>query len=204
MCGLLDRDRQRKVLSLKNRKAIEQSIYAGLLLRHAFLEAGYGTKEWHEVEIEKGLYGKPYIKGYNDFQYSLSHSGEWIVCAVDEMPVGADIQEMKSWKMQLAKRFYDVDEYDRLLAIKEYDLDRRTKEFYSIWTAKESVVKLSGRGIGAGIGGYVTAQDYSRVYDVNDMQMINIRLYDELEGYMTCVCSRTGNFPEKLSIIDIR
>lgn len=186
---LLDRDRQATVLSLRNKKEKERSICAGLLLRYAFLEAGYGIKDWQQVQIEKGVYGKPYMKGYDDFQYSLSHSGEWTVCAVDIMPIGADIQEMKSWKMQLAKRFYHADEYDRLLAIKENDSDRRTREFYSIWTAKESVVKWNGRGIGAGISSYVTAQDYSHVYDVKERQMVHIRLYNELEGYMTCVCS---------------
>lgn len=199
---LLDRDRQGTVLSLRNKKEKERSICAGLLLRYAYLEAGYGIKDWQQVQIGKGVYGKPYIKGYEDFQYSLSHSGEWIVCAVDIMPVGADIQEMKSWKMQMAKRFYHADEYDRLLAIKENDSDRRTREFYSIWTAKESVVKWNGRGIGAGISRYVTAQDYSHVYDINERQMVHIRLYNELEGYMICVCSRMGNFPDKLKIVN--
>ena len=200
---LLDRDRQATVLSLRNKKEKERSICAGLLLRYAFLEAGYGIKDWQQVQIEKGVYGKPYMKGYDDFQYSLSHSGEWTVCAVDIMPIGADIQEMKSWKMQLAKRFYHADEYDRLLAIKENDSDRRTREFYSIWTAKESVVKWYGRGIGAGISSYVTAQDYSHVYDVKERQMVHIRLYNELEGYMTCVCSRMGNFSDKLKIVNL-
>lgn len=203
LCTLLDRNRQETVLSLRNRKEKERSICAGLLLRYAFLEAGYGIKDWRQVQIEKEVYGKPYIKGYDDFQYSLSHSGEWIVCAVDMMPVGADIQEMRSWKMQLAKRFYHADEYDRLLAIKENDSDRRTREFYSIWTAKESVVKWNGRGIGAGISGYVTAQDYSHVYDINESQIVHIRLYNELEGYMTCVCSKAGSFPDKLKIVNL-
>lgn len=203
LCTLLDRNRQEAVLSLRNRKEKERSICAGLLLRFAFLEAGYGIKDWRQVQIEKEVYGKPYIKGYDDFQYSLSHSGEWIVCAVDMMPVGADIQEMRSWKMQLAKRFYHADEYDRLLAIKENDSDRRTREFYSIWTAKESVVKWNGRGIGAGISGYVTAQDYSHVYDINESQIVHIRLYNELEGYMTCVCSKAGSFPDKLKIVNL-
>ena len=34
-----------------------------------------------------------------------------------------------------------------------------------MWTAKESAVKLSGRGIGAGISQYVTAKDYCSVFD---------------------------------------
>lgn len=199
---LLDRDRQKKVSERKNQKEKERSIAAGLLLRYAFLEAGYGVKTWQRVEIGEELYGKPFIKGYQDFHYSLSHSGEWIVCAADTMPVGADIQEMKDWKLQLAKRFYHKDEYDRLLAIKEPETDRKKKEFYSIWTAKESIVKLSGRGIGAGISRYLTSEGYDCIHDIDAGYTVSIRLYEELEGYMACVCSRTGGFPEKLEIID--
>lgn len=83
-------------MSLKNEQEKARSIFAGLLLRQAFLEAGYGIKEWQQIQIETGLHGKPYIKGYDAFQYSLSHSGQWVVCAVDTEPIGADIQEMKS------------------------------------------------------------------------------------------------------------
>lgn len=200
---LLGRDRQKKVLELKNQRERERSIFAGLLLRYSFLKAGYDAEMWAQAEIGKGLYGKPFIKGYHDFQYSLSHSGEWIVCAADTMPLGVDIQEMKEWKLQMAKRFYHEKEYNRILKLEETDTaNRRTKEFYSIWTAKESVVKLSGRGIGAGISRYVTSDNYSCVYDMDNKQTINIRLYDELEGYIACICNREGNFPEKLEEID--
>lgn len=202
LCGLLDSGRRKMTLELKNAKARDKSIFAGLLLRYAFLQAGYTAGAWERITIEKESYGKPYIKGYPDFQYSLSHSGEWVVCAVDTAPVGADIQEMKDWKMRLAERFYHKDEYNRLLALGESDIDRRTREFYAVWTAKESVVKLSGRGIGAGISQYLTSPDYSRVYDMDSGQSIGIRLYGGLAGYMVCVCSRTGIFPEKPEVVD--
>lgn len=203
LCGLLDRNRLKKVSELKNEKEKVRSIFAGLLLRYAFFQAGYDIKMWQQVEIEKGAYGKPQIRGNHDLHYSLSHSGEWVVCAVDTMPVGADIQEMKSWQWQLAKKFYHKDEYNRLLALKEMDTDRQTKEFYSMWTAKESVVKQIGRGIGAGISQYVTAEDYHCIYDKNRNEVISIKLYDELEGYIACACSKLGNFPKKLELINI-
>lgn len=199
---LLDSDRREKVSALKNEREKERSITAGLLLRHAFLDMGYCEQEWQQVKIEKGAYGKPYIEGYDDFHYSLSHSGRWIICVVDRAPVGCDIQEMASWKLQLAKRFYSKEEYDRLLAIKDSDDDRRTKMFYQMWAAKESVVKLSGRGIGQGIDQYVTDRDFGFVRDVETNQKIQIRLYDEIKGYAVCICSEAGAFPEQIDWID--
>lgn len=102
LCSLLDNNRAQKVSGFQNRKERTRSIFAGLLLRYAFLQEGYGIDAWQQVEIIEGTYGKPYLKGYSAFHYSLSHSGEWVACAVDTMPVGIDIQEIKSWKMTLA------------------------------------------------------------------------------------------------------
>lgn len=198
----LDKRRIKKISALKNQKEKERSIAAGLLLRYAFLKAGYDENAWRQAEIEVEQYGKPFIRGFEQFQYSLSHSGEWVVCASDTMPIGIDIQEMKNWKLQLAKRFYHRDEYYRLLAMEKSDTDKMTREFYSIWTAKESVVKLSGRGIGAGLSQYVTSKDYSYIYDTDNKQTMNTRLYDELCGYMVCVCNKEGNFPVKLAVVD--
>lgn len=203
LCGLLDRDRLQRVSAIRSRKERERSIFAGLLLRYAFLDAGYDTTAWSAVEIEKGVYGKPYIKGYQGFHYGLSHSGEWVACAVDTAPVGIDIQEIRPWKMTLAKRFYHEEEYNRLLALEEVDQDRQTEEFYSMWTAKESAVKLSGRGIGAGICQYVTAGDYSRIYDADRNAVIAVRCYNMLKGYMLCVCSETNFFPDLPIKIDL-
>lgn len=196
LLSLLDSDRMKRVLGLRNRRERERSIFAGLLLRHAFLQAGYDAEMWKRVEIRKGTYGKPYIEGYRDFQYGLSHSGEWAVCAVDTIPVGVDVQEMKPWKLTLAKRFYHEEEYNRLLVLGETDADRQTREFYVMWAAKESAVKLSGRGIGAGISQYVTGEGYEQIYDIDKKHTLCTRWYDTLEGYVICVCSERGIFPE--------
>ncbi len=203
LCELLDRDRIQKIAAIRSRKERIRSIFAGLLLRYAFLQAGYDIEVWEQAEIERGMYGKPYIKGEPYFHYGLSHSGEWVICAADRMPVGIDIQEMKPWKMTLAKRFYHEEEYARLLALETKSQVRQTEEFYSMWTAKESAVKLSGRGIGAGISQYVTAGDYNSICDKNAGRIFYTRRYRMLEGYMICVCSESNFFPDLPERIDL-
>jgi 4'-phosphopantetheinyl transferase len=202
LCRLIDDDRQKKVDKLKNDSEKARSIMAGILLRQAFLKEGHNEQEWKKIVIKTGEYGKPYMENHSDFEYSLSHSGEWVICVTDDNPVGADIQEMKLWKLQLAKRFFDEKEYDRLLHIGKDDNDRQTREFYCMWTAKESAVKLNGRGIGAGISHYVTDEAFRHICDRQTGKITNIKIYDELEGYMVCVCSRTGQFPPNIEIIE--
>lgn len=203
LCELLDRDRIQKIALIRNRKERTRSIFAGLLLRYAFLQAGYDVESWRQAEIGREMHGKPYIRGVPGFQYGLSHSGDWVVCAADALPVGIDVQEMRPWKMTLAKRFYHEEEYNRLLALDEADQYRQTEEFYSMWTAKESAAKLSGRGIGAGISQYVTAADYSHICDMNRGQIFYTRRYNMLRGYMICVCSETQLFPDLPERIDL-
>ncbi len=203
LCSLLDNSRIQKLSGIRNRKARMRSIFAGLLLRHAFLQEGYGKDAWQQVEITEEAYGKPYLKEYSAFHYSLSHSGEWVACAVDTMPVGIDIQEMKSWRMTLAKRFFHEKEYNRLLALQEFDINRQTKEFYNMWTAKESAVKWSGRGISGGIQQLLTNADYKFIYDIDQKQKIKIRQYCVSENYIVCVCSENDNFPDLPQQVDL-
>jgi len=198
---LLDRRRLEKVTAIKHEKVRRQSICAGLLLRHAFLEQGYREEDWQRIEIARGSYGKPYLLNYAEFFYSLSHSGDWALCAVDDQETGADIQKVGEPKMAVAKRFYAREEYQRLLQYGS-DTDRQAAELYRIWAAKESCAKLTGKGIGAGISRYVTDSAYTHIRDIEENSSFFIRLYEEIPGYMICVCSRCERFPESIMIID--
>lgn len=201
--GRLDYDRRQKCSRLKNKEERLRSIYAGLLLNYAFTDAGYNGEAWKDIRLGRGEFGKPYIEGYENFNYSLSHSGEYVVCAVDSEEIGTDIQQMRPWKAEIAKRFFNSDEYERILAYPDDECDIKTREFYSMWTVKESAVKLSGRGIGAGIDHLVTARDYKTVKDIRLNECLHTRLYDEISGYMVCVCSHNNTFPEKVEMIKL-
>lgn len=200
--GLLDSKRQEKACALKNKQERFRSICAGLLLRHAFLSEGYGEALWQQVQIRMGSCGKPYISNCEGFFYSLSHSGEWVICVVDDAELGADIQKVGALKLAVAKRFYSEGEYDRLLNY-EPDKDRQVTELYRLWTVKESCAKYTGRGIGAGISRYVADTAYTYVTDTQTDSQFMIRLYERIPGYIICVCSSRGGFPEDIIITDV-
>lgn len=199
---LLDKRRLEKVAAMKHHEERLRSIYAGLLLRHVFLSQGYSVQLWQNIEIAEGSHGKPYLANCAGFFYSLSHSGEWVLCAADEKEIGADIQEAGKSKLAVAKRFYAEEEYQRLLQYGS-DLDRQTEELYRIWAAKESCAKLTGRGIGAGISRYVTDGTYMHIKDIEENSLFFIKLYEEIQGYMICVCSRSECFPKHIIITDL-
>lgn len=96
-------------------------------------------------QIEKGRFGKPYIKGREDFFYNLSHSGRYVVIAWGDREVGVDVQQHEeNTNIQvIAERYFTSEEQ----AYVQGDLQR----FYEIWTKKESYVKYTGQGLGRGL-----------------------------------------------------
>ncbi len=200
--ALLDSKRQEKVRAIRHNAERHRSICAGLLLRFAYLAEGFSEDSWKQAKVACGAYGKPYLEGRRDFFYSLSPTGEWVICAVDDIEVGADIQKIGALKMAVAKRFYSDGEYDRLMDY-EPDNDIQTVEFYRMWAAKESCAKLIGRGIGAGISSYVTDSSYSFITDAAASGRFHTRIYEDIRGYEACVCSTREGFPKEMVIVDL-
>ena len=98
-----------------------------------------------ECLIEKNEFGKPYIRGREDFYYNLSHSGRYVVIAWADTEVGIDVQQHDaSADLEgIGARFFTSDE---LTYIRE-DANQRTERFYEIWTKKESCLKYTGEGL---------------------------------------------------------
>ena len=91
--------------------------------------------------------GKPYING-QDVCFNISHTNGVVVLAVSSQDVGVDVEKIYPRKRMLAiaERFFSSDEY--------YTLERShnlAKDFFTLWTLKESQVKKSGLGIAKGL-----------------------------------------------------
>lgn len=55
------------------------------------------------AKIAYGAYGKPYLPDYPHAHFNISHSGQYVACAVCERPVGLDIQVIKSYDPDVAR-----------------------------------------------------------------------------------------------------
>ncbi|MDD2362492.1 MAG: 4'-phosphopantetheinyl transferase superfamily protein [Oscillospiraceae bacterium] len=96
-----------------------------------------------EITFEKNEYGKPYLKGYPDFQFNLSHTRNAIAIAVSDKLVGVDIEKVKVADLKIAKRFFTKSEMDYIMQAMN-DIDKR---FYEVWTKKESYIKYDSKGL---------------------------------------------------------
>lgn len=100
-----------------------------------------------EITYRYGENGKPeFAKIGSVPHFNLSHSGKYVLCAVSDAEVGADIQQMRPLKdFQLARRFFSPGELQRIMDFEEHR--QREKEFYRLWVRKEAYGKLTGEGI---------------------------------------------------------
>ena len=99
-------------------------------------------------EIARLDKGKPFFPGHESFHFNLSHSGGMALCALDESPVGVDIQMIQRRRPALPRRVCSPGELDWLE--KQPEL---WPAFTLIWALKESRAKESGQGLTSSIRG---------------------------------------------------
>ena len=92
--------------------------------------------------IECDEKGRPYLKE-NKIFISIAHSGEYVACAVDESPIGIDIEKIRDIDFKISNRICTEEEKEYLFKNEKQRLYR----FYEIWTAKEAFFKMQGTGI---------------------------------------------------------
>ncbi len=130
----LDTARQARVARLKDPQKRAQCAAAGLLLTHLFGHNGQPPRLTH------GSRGKPYLLGEDVPYFSLSHSDDWIFCAVADCEVGLDAQEQTPHRNKVAVRWFTESERAWLAA----DPDGR---FAALWAKKEAYCKFTGFGL---------------------------------------------------------
>lgn len=172
-------ERQRRAERYRRFEDSLRCVAADGLLRCALGTGAY------TVETEPG--GKPRITGRPDFHFNLSHSGDWVVLAWGDTPVGVDVERIRPDTdfRAVAKRFFSEEERRSL----EMAEDARGR-FYALWTGKESWIKYTGTGLNCDL------RSFSVLSPGEDRHVYTIPL---AEGYCLSLC--TGEERYSLEII---
>ncbi|MDE7301341.1 MAG: 4'-phosphopantetheinyl transferase superfamily protein [Clostridia bacterium] len=140
MLAKMTDERREKVKSYKFEEDGYLSLGAGYLLSLALSDAGIDLAD---EEIAYNEYGKPQLKS-GKLHFNISHSGTIAVVATSDGEVGIDVQKLYDVDDKLIRRVTTDGEYASLCAL---DGDKKRSEFFRLWTAKESVIKLLGKGL---------------------------------------------------------
>ena len=127
---------RRRIDAMSSLRRRKEAIAGDHLARTALAEkSGKGPKE---IVIRRTENGKPCAE---EGAFSISHSGEWVVCALSEHPVGVDIEKRRREPRRVAQCYFSEGE--------KRMLQQDASAFWRIWTGKEALCKLTGEGIAA-------------------------------------------------------
>lgn len=188
----LSESRKQKIIKCKQLQARKQILGAGLLL--GFILKQHGLQE---EEIKLGFNGKPEAEG---IFFNLSHSKNMVICAVSDKVVGCDIEQVSVALEKVAERFFRQREIEYLL---KFAGQQKNKEFYRLWTMKESYMKMTGEGMRLPLHQFeVHIGERIQLYRDGNLQDCFIKEYqllrDENLPYQVSVCAEEDAFAEQI------
>lgn len=135
-----DKQKQEEFSKLKIESKRSARIAAEHLRRKAI--ADFCKVSPDEIKFLKTEKGKPYAIGL-PVHFNISHSGDYVVCAVSDKEIGIDIEKIRDVHPRSAERFACPEEL-------EY-INSTENGFFEIWTLKEAYFKCIGTGLGSDI-----------------------------------------------------
>ncbi len=139
------------------------------------------------VEEERG---KPVLLG-REIEFNASHSGDLVALAfAKDTPVGIDVERRRRLHdcLTLSRRYFSAEEDDIVRSAADAG-----DAFLAIWTAKEAIVKASGKGIGEGdLHGFTVPFRDPRLLPVIGGWSV-AAIAPPLDGYYGAVAARAGD-----------
>lgn len=128
----LDEKEEEELLKIKASNSRARWMASRLALKSVF-------EEWKTIQIKKDSHGKPSFELLTG-NFSLSHSGDFAVCAYhpDKM-VGIDVEEIRSKIFLIRKKFMKPDELSSI------DQENTMESLIVAWCAKEAIYKWQGK-----------------------------------------------------------
>lgn len=112
----------------------------------AYLLLAKGLREQYHItrpaEFTYNEHGKPFLRDTPHIYFNFSHCKRGVVCALADFEVGIDIQEIRLYEPDIARRVCSENELRQLL-----ESDNPAQQFCRIWTRKEAHAKAKGIGV---------------------------------------------------------
>jgi 4'-phosphopantetheinyl transferase len=178
---LMPLERQQRAMRYRQEHDRKTCILAyWILLKGLQQEYGIATP----VSFRYGLNGKPYLENFRGIFFNISHCKKGVVCAISENEVGVDIQDVRPFNLNVAKRVCTEQELKYLAQYED-----PSQYFCEIWTVKESYIKLQNGSIAQPlntIDSYLLMQKGNRaiahwgngchVYCIGESKIINVNI----------------------------
>jgi 4'-phosphopantetheinyl transferase len=151
----------------------------------------YTGTDPHELVLETGPHGKPYLRGHEHIHFNLTHSDNAAALAITlGGPVGLDCESIRGVNdaQQLYRRICSPHE---LLLLRRSGFDWEV--FYRIWTRKEAVVKAAGIGLKLRVPAFTVLQrlcETCAIVELPDHGAWQVFDIEAPAGYVAACCAR--------------
>ncbi|WP_132011544.1 4'-phosphopantetheinyl transferase family protein [Mesobacillus foraminis] len=192
-----------RILKFKKNEDKTRALLAILLSRYALAKA-LQTQE-DELVIERDEYGRPFLASPHwEGDFNLSHSGEWVVCAVTSKgKIGVDVEKVEEVDINLFKGVLTSRELELLAGSK----GEAIPVFYSLWSRKESFVKALGTGLSQPIDKFEFVAEPAvdgyqvRLTDAGILPSWKCKDFSLDKGYSLAVSTDQPSFPKIINFV---
>jgi 4'-phosphopantetheinyl transferase len=188
-------DKREKIKRFKFRQDALRSLSGEALLRYALQK--YYDVEYKKEIIEENEFGKPYLIN-KQISFNISHSGNWSALVCFENDAGIDIEKLEEPPYEIMKKTFTQKEIEQ---IENKDQQVKERQFYKIWTLKESYIKMIGQGLSLPLDSFsidITDKNKITVDDSNRQSTdVQLKLFSPDAEHIAAVCLR--NYDKKIS-----
>lgn len=194
----VSKERRKKVQRLRRSKDAQRVLFSEVLIRYVLMKKLNLSNT--ELSFHINDYGKPFLVNRRDFYFNVSHSYDWVICAVHSAPVGIDVEMIRPLDYHnIAKRLFTKDEYNDLISKKD---SIRLSYFFELWTLKESYIKAIGKGLCIPLNSFTirVIGHNVKLATRNEFIAYHLKKYDIAGNYKVAVCAAEQEFPSALIV----
>ncbi len=155
-----------------------------MMLAESLQNKGFGLEDWCYNE-----YGKPFWP--NGPYFSISHCKQGIAVAIDEHPIGIDIEAIRHADDDLLAR--TMNEFEQSKIKNQKSKIESDREFTRLWTLKEAIVKAQGVGI----------QSFEQLQTVIDNRESNIETFEKEKYIYSIAYGKLCSISAKVQAADL-
>lgn len=131
---LVGTERRKKVIRYRMPDDRKRSLAAGLIIQKILNENGLS-----EDSLKYSENGKPLA---DNLFFNVSHAGDYVVGVSSDREVGCDIEKIVDAPLGVSDRFFHLKEAEYIRSAED-----KNRAFFTLWTLKESYMKMTGRGM---------------------------------------------------------
>lgn len=201
LCLSIDPTRKSRIDKFHDKNDKIRSLIGEILIRTIIIDKFKISNA--NIQFVRNKFMKPYLNGYPQFNFNISHSGDFVLCAVDNKPIGIDIEKIRPINYsKIIKRFFHTNELNYIL---NQNPVLQLNHFYEIWTLRESYVKCCGKGLSISLKSF-----YMKIGNCKNIRVISnfnntrhiFKIFNIERNYKIAICSTNNNIPNKIETIE--